>query len=281
MIILWRETFQSVPFRAEVIALDAAVLLCCATNPVAMGIVAPYLIFRFGTVGGRSVNDWLLVAGLFPIAIVNTVGILTVPSNQGEGALTISGFLYTGLARPLLYPLIFPWYGHLTHLATVILSALLIALFWAGWRLTPHKAGLGFVLFAAALTTLAVAVQRPGFAAHLSRYASSFPDRYYYAQNLFVLTAVVWTADAFVRSAAIRLKATGGAMTAALMLIYVLHPEYVFDFYGPRQMEPVEPTFLQQLRQGRTVEHNPALMEVSIFPSGWSTQYPVKFRPGP
>lgn len=281
MIILWRETFRSVPFRAEVLALDAVVLVCCATNPIAIGIAGAYLAFRLATVGSRSVNDWLLAGGLLPIVIVNAVGIITIPNNQGEGVLSIAGFLYTGVARPLLYPLVFPWYSHLSHWATLIFGTLLIVLFFVGWRLTRYKTGLGFVLFAAALTTLAVAVQRPGFAEHLSGYASSFPDRYYHAQNLLVLTAVVWTADACLRSAATHLRAAGGAMAAALMLIYALQPGHVFDFYGPRQMTPVEPTFEEQLRQGRTLEDNSELMQVDIFPVGWSALYPVRFRPQP
>ena len=277
MIILWRETFRSVPFRAEILALDAVILVCCATNPIAIGIAGVYLAFRLAVVRGRSMNDWLLAAGLLPIAIVNAIGIITVPTSQGEGALSIGGFLYTGVARPLLYPLIFPWYDHLSHPVTVILGSLLIGLFLVGLRLTPHKTGLGLVLFAAALTTVATALQRPGFAAHLSGYASSFPDRYYFAQNLLVLTAVVWTADACLRSAAPRMKTAGRAIVAVLMLIYGLHPQYLFDW----KMKPVNPTFEEQLRQGQTLENDSEFMKVDIFPANWAALYPARFRPEP
>jgi hypothetical protein len=281
MLILWRETFRAAPFRGQVLALDAIILVCGATNPIAIGITGAYLAFRLATVRGRSINDWLLAAGLLPIAIVNAVGIITVPNDQAVGVVTATGLVYTAMARPLLYPLIFPWYGHLTHVATLILSVLLIALFWAGWRLTPYKSGLGFVLFAAALTTLVIAIQRPGYVVYLSGYASSYPDRYYYAQNFLVLTAVVWTADALLRSAGRRMKAAGTALAAALLLIVAFHPKQVFAFYGLRQMAPVVPTFEQQLLQGRTLEHIPGFMQVDIFPAGWSARYPVKFRPEP
>ena len=281
MIILWRETFRQVAFRAQVLALDAVVLLCCATNPIAIGITGAYLVFRLATVRGRSVNDWLLAAGLLPIVIVNAVGIMTVPNNQAGGVVTLAGLLYTAMARPLLYPLIFPWYGHLTHAATLVLSALLIALLTAGWRATPHKTGLGFVLFSVALTTLVIALQRPSYVAYLSAYASSYPDRYYHTQNLFVLTAVIWTADALLRSSAMRLKAAGTAMATTLALIYALHPGHVFAFYGSRQMAPLGPTFTEQLRQGRTLGDNAELMEVEIFPEGWSARYPMRFKPEP
>ncbi len=279
MIVLWRESFAVRPWRTDLLALDVVLLVCCATNPIVIGIAGAYLLFRFGVFRGRSINDWLLAAVLLPIAIVDAIGILTVPNDQAGGVITASGLVYTALARPLLYPLLFPWYDQLNHALTLILSALLIALFVLGWRETPHKRGLGFVLFSAALTTLAIAIQRPNYVQHLSDYATSYPDRYYLAQNLFVLTAIVWAAEAFMRSGALRLKAAGSAMVAGLMLMYALNPERIFDFHALRNMTPAEPAFAQQLRMGRTLQNDPDVMEVDIFPPGWSARYPARFRP--
>lgn len=97
-----------------------------------------------------------------------------------------------GLARGLLYPLVWPWYRQLSTAMTLVVAAVAVAIGWR-WTLPKHRllmaAGVGTV----AMVSTVLILRRGELAACLGGYRNTFPDRYFYGQNLVAtLLMVAW-----------------------------------------------------------------------------------------
>ena len=99
------------------------------------------------------------------------------------------------LARGLLYPLVWPFYRHLSTWSTLAIAAGAAA---GAWRivLPRHRAVVIAAIATVALVSTVLVLRRGELAAHLGGYRSTFPDRYFLGQNLVAtLLVVVLAAD--------------------------------------------------------------------------------------
>ncbi len=272
-------------FDGRVLWLDLLLLLCCATNPIAIAVTSVLLAGRLirGLSGGHPRvhgNDLLLVLGLLLLTIPTVSGVLAAPRPDHDQALTLAGFLAAGVARPLLYPLVFPFYSQLTH-GLVLGLTLLLGLFLAagGRRLHgPDRRGYILTVGTLLLASIATAVQRPMLQQSLAGYVHSHPDRYFHAQNLLLLLAVVWAGVALIRTGRDWERRIGVLVLAALAATMLLNLRTIL-FTVDVPCPAVARGFHDQLRAAEPVPGQPDLMAVPICPDRWRAPYPTALRP--
>lgn len=280
--ILWRDVFvrdHKIDWRSY--AVDVLILLCCATNPIAILLTGLYLALRLLKPSFRRLQqDGFLAVGLVMIAVPVLFGVLATqrPAEEAATAVTFGGFLVSGIARPLLYPFTFGFYRFLNDTSGIIGSLLLFSYLGAGLVFARDRVAFGYLLGGMLAVAWAIALQRTLLPSQMNFYAGTYPDRYFYAQNVLVMVAFVWASVAI--SERISRKWIGLVPPALLVSALMLSPSNIFL---PVQVAcPATGTdFRQQLANATPIEGNPELMVVAICPPDWTMVVPEAVRPLP
>jgi hypothetical protein len=278
MLSLWRMSLPLSHFSWQRLAIDAGLVLCCATNPVALGVVALLFcaeLYRRRLTG--VVNDALLLVGWLVIAYVVYKGRAT-PLVVHDATHSIGGLIASGAARPLLYPFIFPFYKLLNSALAVSVAAAYLAFLAVGWWLSRQKLALGFLIACLLMITAAVALSRPEIQQTLIDYRLTFPDRYFHAQNMLALVCFVWIAAELTSRTETLYRIGAPTALGFVALLYALFPWKVFEIRSPAYVIRTGPSFGEQLRAGVPNPNMPGFMNVEIYPPQWAVEYPVRFK---
>jgi hypothetical protein len=199
-VMLWYRNTEVRSFRGG-LAVDAVLLICTATNPICIAMLpaAAWPSVRRWIAGREPVRD-LFRDGSFQSLCLLAIVCLAVnglPSSRPVGgtASPTVGFdaaVEIGLARGLLYPLVWPWYQRLSTPVTLAVAAILAAV---AWRLgLPRQRPVVVAgILTVALVSAVLILRRGELAGYLDGYRTTFPDRYFLGQNLVAtLLVVVW-----------------------------------------------------------------------------------------
>ncbi len=200
LLMIYRNSFATKVWWKAVFV-DVGVLLCSLTNPIVCLISPliywPYLkSWRNGQVKIRHLFvDVTFLSSVVLGSILSIQIILTaIGSSKVEGHLdspvAFSNVIEMILGRSILYPLIYPFYKYLNDGIVIFLLALLLWIFVRFARRSNYDLYIsgGYSLVVFSLTALAF---RPGLTGILNNYSTSFPDRYFYGQNLFSILLLV------------------------------------------------------------------------------------------
>jgi hypothetical protein len=281
LLLCWRESWSERPGWRK-LAIDLLVTLCMATNPVCSLVVAVYLAMRAWR-RRRLAPDDAVLAGL--LALISAATLLLphpwflLESPHPAAPQQPSGLIEVLLGRSLLYPLLFPFYRHLTDLRAVLLSVAWAGLLVMAWR-TGRRPGM---LPALALVALAafgggIVTQRTELTRFVDHYRTTSPDRYYYGQNLLAVLLTVWALDGLRRAARLRLVATCGL--AALVLLYAVRLPRLFELRDPLMPIRTGPDFAGQVSaaaRDRAALFDPRrrTLRVPIYPDQWMMDVPL------
>jgi hypothetical protein len=229
-VLLWYRAAEVRSFRAAW-PTDLALLACTATNPLCIGLLpaAAWPAVRRWLRDGESPAR-ILASGSVRSLIVLAVACLAVnglPSARPVGhdpspAVSFASAVEMSVSRGLLYPLVWPIYRMLST-ATALALAGVAAI--VAWRCAEprHRGVVLGGLATVALASVVLVMRRGELAAFLGGYRTTFPDRYFYAQNLVaMLLMVVVAGDMAARLRGRRLAwlpavALGGLALAAVM----------------------------------------------------------------
>jgi hypothetical protein len=185
---------------------DLGLFVCATTNPLCLAVLpatAWPLLRRLAWERqplGAVVRDpvvWSL--SLLAVAVLAVAGVPSPRSDMSSAASPPVGFdtaVEMAVARGMLYPFVWPVYRHLSAWSTLALAAAAVA---CGWRFgqprhRPVYAG-GIAILA--VVSLVLVCCRGEIGTYLGGYRGTFPDRYFYGQNLVAtLVMVVFAADA-------------------------------------------------------------------------------------
>lgn len=272
--LIWRETLRQEGRRWTIVP-DLLILLSCATNPIAVPLVGLYLVYCPFTkgLGAALREDGLLTVAVGLITISVIFGVVSTPRSPEEASTSLSagGLVLSGLARPLLYPFLYPVYGRLdqgwTLVSAFILTAfLLVPLVWCRNRLP-----FGFLLLATALVTMTVAIQRPLLPLQLGGYGGTYPDRYFFAQNIMIMTSFVWASDVLRRRFAP--SALAAIPQIAILLLYVFNISKIL-LPGQVACSAVGTSFAAQIEAASPIPGREHLLVVEICPPTWFIEFP-------
>jgi len=203
-VLIWHR-IANVTTASQAVPVDLGLLVCTATNPLCIAMlpatVWPYRGRLFATRASRSL---LLRDPVFASLCVLAVGCLVVngvPEPRGHepempaASVGFDAAVEMGVARSLLYPLVWPIYHRLGTVSTLSIAALAA---WCLWRFghPRHRLVVAGGLATVGMVSIVLITCRPEVGILLDGYRSTFPDRYFYGQNLVVtLVAVVFAAD--------------------------------------------------------------------------------------
>ena len=277
----------------RVAAIDAGVFLCATTNPLCYPVIAADYATRAWRLWRRRESPRTL---LLRDAAARSGAILAVALGGAAIGMTLleprpSPFLQNDLrwnevieatvARPLLFPFLFPIYAWLSDGLALAIAAALAGLGWWLTRSSPSERRLfgaaGAVGAFAAVATLAT---RPGLTHILAGYSTSLLDRYYYGTSLFAVLAACAAVSAGLR-AADRVRRV--AATAVLMLVVTVYAGSIgllVERGGPRWRQLPTEDFASTVAAAHaaTAAANPDARKVRIdlHPPPWRARFPAE-----
>ena len=203
-VLIWHRA-ANVKKAWQAVPVDLGLLVCTATNPLCIAMLpATAWPFLRQLIGPPAARVAVLRDPVFLSLCLLAVGCLLVngvPESRGSAAETavshvsLDVAIEMGVARSLLYPLVWPIYHRLGTWSTLAVAA---AATWCLWRFGQPRHRLVYIggLATIGLVSIVLVTCRTELGALLEGYRSTFPDRYYYAQNLIaMLMAVVFAAD--------------------------------------------------------------------------------------
>lgn len=197
-VLLWHRT-TAVRSFAQAAPVDAGLLVCTSTNPLCIPMLAAAAwpaVRRW--LGGCERPAAIVREGAFvslcllAVACVAVNGLPTArrPNTEAAPPASLEAAVEIGLARGLLYPVVWPFYRQLSTWSTVALAVAAGIAVWR-WGRPEHRSmmagGLATVVFVSAV----LALKRGELAAILEGYLHTSPDRYFYAQNLVAMLMMV------------------------------------------------------------------------------------------
>ena len=184
--------------------MDAALLVCTATNPLCIPMLAAAAwpaARRW--LGGRERPAAIVREGAFVSLCLLAVACVAVnglpmaqrPHTTAAPAASFDAAVEIGVARGLLYPVVWPIYRHLSTWSTLALAAGAGVAVWR-WGRPERRPLMAGGLATVMLVSAVLVLKRGELAAILDGYLHTSPDRYFYAQNLVaMLMLVAFAAD--------------------------------------------------------------------------------------
>lgn len=252
-------------------------LLSGLTFPVGIGvagIASTLLILKFLQQQNR--RD-LIAAVLVGFTALLPLLTLTGQTFSDPGAATmplkVEAWIEFSVARTILYPLVFWFYGSLNDTGVLILLTLVvIGLITQLWRTKKINslpiATTGYPLYffwsVTLLNLVAMLGMRSGLSSIFNNYESTFPDRYFTGLNLLFFTSMLLTAC--------RSK-SGQAVAIIITLPLLITAAARFELIKPMMHWHSVPSWTESICKAKS---NGPKTYVQIAPEGFSSQLPTR-----
>jgi hypothetical protein len=273
----------------QIAAADAGVLLCATTNPLCYPVVAAEYALRGWRLWRAAVNpvailhrcgaarSAVVLGALLAASLAGMTLLEPRPSEFLSDPLERDELIEAIVARPLLYPVLFPWYGRLDDVVALVAAAGLAGLAW--WLTAESRgerrvvAALAAVAVYAAVATVAV---RPGLTVVLDHYATTMLDRYYYGTSLLVVVALCVAASAGLRGGAGARRTVAAGVVAGILAIYAAHGGSLVEFHRSRWHDPPAEPFASAIAAAAaTAPENANRVRVQLHPQAWKARFPA------
>ncbi|SDG88322.1 hypothetical protein [Pelagibacterium luteolum] len=278
---IWRESAIEKGRRLMRFAAEGVIVLSCATNPIGIPLVFAYLGARLLRERSRETwrRDLPLIVMIVVLSAFMAFGVHSTVRPQEEIAAerTWQGALLSGVARPLLYPFVFPVYNNLNNAWAIGLAAVLFSVLAYALALARQKAAFAFFLSCMLLVTVAIAIQRPLLPTQMGGYTGTYPDRYFYAQNVMVIAAVVWALAIIRERFREHLWSAGPPIAFTLLFAFNLPTIFISTQVT---CAPAGTDFGDQVTAALVIESRPEVVSVEICPPTWFIEFPASEVPG-
>lgn len=288
-LLVWRRTADR-GRPAAIVAADLAVFLCATTNPLCYPVIVVDFAMRGLALwrGGGGLAALLrtsvaarssaMLATSLVAAVVGMSLLESRPNPFLRTSLEADELIEATLARPLLYPLLFPWYTHLDDVRTVLavagLGGLLSWLTVGAPRERRVVLATGAAAVYAAVATVAV---RPGLTHLLDDYTTTQLDRYYYGTSLVAAVAVVTALSAGWRSPLRARRLAAGLAGVAVVAVYVFHIGSLVEFQRSRWRDPPSQDFAAAVVSAAAESGggDSGRVAVQLHPRAWRARFPA------
>lgn len=288
-LLAWRRAADRGHVR-PIMAADAAVFVCAVTNPLCFPVIAADYALR-GLQARRS--GVALAAMLRCSAAARSAAVLAValgcavagmatleprPSPFLRDRLDADSLIEAVIARPLLFPLLFPIYGRLDDGAAVTIAVGMVML---AWWLTREAPATGRFVLATGLTSwyaaMATVAVRPGLTVILDEYSTTRIDRYYYGTSLLVAVAACAAISAGRRAGSGLRRGVAAACMVLIVVVYATHGDLLQEFRRSRWRDVPQHDFVTAVVMAAATaqgEHA-GRVQVQLHPRGWQARFPA------
>jgi len=280
ILILIRE--DQVTFTSKSL-IDAALIVCMATNPVCILLVFFHLlmtsIFKLQhTHVLRLVRENLfLVIGFLIISIIVAVKKATAQGSAITGEFNVENIIEVVFARSILYPFIFPFYTSLNNLICIAIFLMWSLLIGFGFYLSAKKARIIMLLSTLSmLVYLAFTIyMRQSLTEQLGNYSVTFPDRYFMGINIMVVFITLMSLNAMINS---RYKSFSYLVIIFVGGEYIYNLNFIVEYKSPRFPIAMHERLDDQicLNSGANWLDQPANL-IMPTPNGWGMEIPPEY----
>lgn len=273
LLLFWRR--KSAGFSSRVL-IDFSVIVCVATNPFVLAVCFLYLALdyikcvSFRSFVIKNITLW------FPIVVFM---FFLIPRMVVGGGIR-KEFLFANLvegviARPVLYPFVFPWYQHLSDALAVVGLLLFFSVVVLSYFKSKKEDVRFAILFISVVIfscSAATIIMRPGLTSILSNYMTTFPDRYFVGNNVLIVVLFFISVSQLLVDRCLRLF--GVLLLGCFFFVYLVYGDYIFE-WGESKM-PIRTgfDFTQQLCMSRPADAvGESLVDIYPFPS-WKIVVP-------
>lgn len=276
--------------RISFLLTDCCLCACVTTNPMCLAIapaaawpLARELVARRMSL--RALARSSSLHGLIPLALICALTahrVTSGPPRDPSPAMPTEAAIEVGIARNVLYPVVWPFYTSLNTDRTLLVLGIVAF----GIARYGHRSRRGIYLSAAlvlAATSLALVHLRRELGQCMHDYASTWPDRYFYGQNLLgLLVVVVFAADQATQLRARPRLAWLPAAALAGLAALAAYREPIWPLPAAQFMlnESFADRAADAVRAGAFVDVNdqPApdgdFVKIAIHPDGWHMTLP-------
>jgi hypothetical protein len=179
---------------------DTGLVICAATNPFCLlfipAVIWPYLKgvlchhSQTGILNRKGLVSLTMLVIMSAIIAFKPLTTSMEPYKDLTIKLTPSMAVEIGVARNIIYPVIHPYYhkmGTVSVLLILVLTVGIIAKFGKKENYGIY-AGAGLLLL---ITTVVLVITRPMLRFNADGYSSTYPDRYYFAQNMIGIVILI------------------------------------------------------------------------------------------
>jgi hypothetical protein len=275
------------PWR--IAAADAGIFLCATTNPLCYPVVISDLCLRGWRLwrAGDPPAAVLRRSGAARSGLALAVAIVVAAAGMQvlearaspflNEALRSRELLETVIARPLLFPFVFPVYGRLNDGLTI---AIAVALGGMAWWLTARAGAERRLLMAAGSVGLYAAVatvaMRPGLTHVLDGYSTTMLDRYYYGTSLFPVLAACVAISAGLRGYDRRRATTATVCLGLIAVLYLGSMSTLVEYHRPRWRDLPTTDFATAVTEASSVAPPATLkVPVQLHPLPWKARFPA------
>lgn len=272
----------------RIVGCDAAVWLCVSTNPLCYPVVAADYVLRgrafrrrgesFLTTlrGSAAARSAAVLAGAIVLTTMGMMLLESRPSPFLKETVNRHELVEAVVARPLVFPFLFPIYSRLTDAIAVAVIAGLAA---AAWWLSRDDRRAGQLAcaaaFVAAYAAVATVASRPGLTRVLSGYSTTMLDRYYYGTSLCAVLAMCAALSAGTASLQPHRRRLGWGLGIALVAIYATSAGRLVEFSRSRWPDQPSRDFATTVAE---VSATPAVhgkVKVPLHPQPWAAPFPA------
>jgi hypothetical protein len=287
-LLAWRRTADHDRLR-RIVAADVGVFLCATTNPLCYPLVIVDLGCRGWTcwrTGASPVAELRrsgaarsgLVLGVATVAAIAGMQMLEASQNPFlTESLRVGELLESIVARPLLFPFVFPVYTHFNDGLTVAVGVAVAVL---AWWLTRGAAQERRLLVAAGTIGLYAAVVtvivRPGLTHVLDGYSTTMLDRYYYGTSLFTVVAVCAAISGGLRGLDRGRPLVAGGCLSLIALLYLGSMGTLVEYRRPRWRDLPTTDFATAVTAASSVAPTASQrVPVQLHPLAWKARFPA------
>ena len=229
LLVSYRERLKS---TASVYIADIGLIISAATNPVVVPLTAIYLSWRFYQSRGRVWRrDLTFFLGLCLVAILIAYRMLSQHHSEITGVLHLENLIEVGVARAILYPLIFPYYTALSDFSSIVLFFAWLVFVILAIKQSNNQTSVFIVYNLVALVVywvLTIAM-RQSLTQQLGGYRHTFPDRYFMGLNVIVMVISLTGAFSMLRSSKLIVKIGSMSLLTMLAIQYITHIPWIFE----------------------------------------------------
>lgn len=281
-------------------AIDFLVLLCAGTNPVVFALSVVYLSGDFFK--DRDIQACIkrTLTLIIPLGLLLLV---LLPRMGGKGGIpgefVSSNLIEAIIARPIVYPFVFPWYGQLSNIISLVFFAIWLSFILFSYKISKNSPAKRLILFLMAtifIYDLATTVLRPGLTGLLSNYQTTFPDRYFMGMNVLAIFLTMIAIAQISIYGNIGYKFLGHFTLIVVGSIYTWHAPDIFEMratklplkrglYFSEQVCMSEPAKIGlhiyptpgTTARGKRLEPTQTDSVIQIYPTNWIMVVPNKF----
>ena len=195
------------------------------------------------------------------------------------GKINLTSLVEVGVARSLLYPLIFPIYNHFNDILTLLLFGVLISFLIYLYVGIPNGTKIRKMIDMSVISLLIflffTIYMRRSLTEQLGGYLTTFPDRYFVGLN--VLSIFMFILITGFQSFSLRFaNILGGTAIFTVFAIYAVSTTKLFEFNSPRMRIMTGGSFYEAICLAKP--DGDGLVRIPTYFTGWQMTIPNSIR---